>query len=193
MLPFSILLAGCATSVLPTDYIQHRDAGRGGKMRICWVADDVSLASYRNIAIREFATDKAVGYGGPTDRREYGREVRDRLAMDLRRHGKNVATDERTLPSRQPFLLIVGNIAQLNPGDPRNRYRIGFGAGRALVDIEAKVYRVDRGRPVLCAEFAESEAKSMGVVGEGGRLLSFCIRRISRTMAEYVVRHEPDE
>ena len=188
-----VLVSGCATSVLPTSYLEHRDAGRGGGMRVCWVDDAVKLSTYRNIVVREFATDKAVGVKGKIDRASFGRAIRDRLILDLRRYGRNTTTDVRTLPAGQPLLVIRGSIAQLNPGNPRDRYRIGFGAGRALVDIEAKVYRVDKGKAVLCAEFAESEGKSMGVVGETTRLLDFCIRRISRTMADYIARHGTDE
>jgi len=162
-------------------------------MRVCWVDNGVELSSYRNIAVREFATDKAVGVKGKIDRPAWGRGIRDRLVLDLRRHGKNATHDPRILPGGRPFLLITGSIAQLNPGDPRKRYRIGFGAGRALVDIEAKLYRVEQGKAVLCAEFAESEAKSKGVVGDPTTLLDFCIRRISRTMAKYIAKHGKDK
>ena len=158
-------------------------------MRVCWVDDEVSLSSYRNIAIRSFATDKAVGVKGKVDKQAFGRRIRDLLVLDLRRSGKNTAHDPRLLPMTEPFLLIEGNVAQLNPGNPHHRYTFGFGAGRAFVDIEAKVYRVEKGKAVLCAEFADSAGKSMGVVGKATRLLDFCMRRISRTMATYVAKH----
>lgn len=162
-------------------------------MRVCWTDENVKMSSYRNVVVREFATNKSAGAPPNLDRTPFGRLMRDILILDLRRHGKNTTHDMRTLPVGEPFLLIDGNIAQLNPGNPYHRYRYGFGMGRALADVEAKVYRVKGGKAELCAELAESEAKSMGVVGESTRLLEFCLRRISRTMTQFIVKHGKDD
>ena len=187
-----LFMTGCATSVLPTSYLEHGDAGRGGRMRVCWTDERVKMYSIPNVVVLEFATDKALGMTPVLANGAFGCRIRDILILDLRRFGKNTTHDAGTLPVAEPFLLIDGNIAQLNPGSPEYRYRFGFGAGRALVDLEARVYLVTNGRAVLCAEFAESEAKSSGVVGESTRLLDFCLRRISRTMTQYIVTHGKD-
>jgi len=183
------MMTGCATSVIPTSYIAHPEAQGAHGARLCWVKPEVDLNSYENILVQDFATDEAVGMTPGVKPDMLRTKLRDLLIAELKAHGKNAVSDKLELPKDVPYLVISGKCAQLNPGERAMRYMVGFGAGRALVDVEAKASSTENEQTTLVAEFGVTATKSMGVWGgSSDKFFDDCLRRVARVITQNVVR-----
>jgi len=157
-------------------------------MNLCWVEPGVKLSSFSNILVESFATQAAVGVTPAITPAVLSAQLRDLLVAELKAKGKNAVKDKLDLPTGAPYLVIKGNFAQINPGKRAVRYMIGFGAGRALVDVESKVTETGTGGTKLVAELGASATKSMGVWGgSSDKFLDDCLVRISRLISQYVL------
>lgn len=192
-LPF---VTGCANTVLPTSYLVHAnvpysDVLPEGGVNVFWTDRTVSMSPYNNIVVEGFAVDKAVGLQPHINRDELAARIRHLIHFGLKERGKNAVTDAKALAGKGPYLTIRGNIAQLNPGRAKLRRWIGFGAGRAIVDLEVKVFRVALGRRILCGELTTTAMKSSVplVPSDDVTLLRECVARVAANVSAFVAQH----
>lgn len=184
------LITGCATTVIPTSYLEHRDAGPARDMATCWVKPGAKLSKFENILVEKFSTQSAIGLTPGVQPDIQSSQLRDLLVAELKARGKKAVKDEIDLPPNAPYLVIGGNFAQLNPGNRVLRYMVGFGAGRAWVDVEAKVTAKKKATEVPVAEFGVSAKKTAGVWGgDSDGFLDLCLRRIARVISNYIVNN----
>jgi len=190
------LVTGCASSILPTSYLVHAnvpysDVQPEGGVTVFWTDRTVSMSPYKNIVVEQFAADKAVGVQPHIDRKRYSERLRHLVTYGLKEKSKNAATDTKAMAGKGPYLVLQGNIAQLNPGRPKLRRWIGFGAGRAIVDLEVKVFRVALGRRVLCGEITTSATASSAplVASDDVTLLDACIKRVAENISQFIATH----
>lgn len=195
LLPVTLIITGCASTVAPTPYLVHHnvpytDIPQEEGISVLWTDLTVSMAPYKNIAVGTFAVEKAVGATPQINKEAFAQSFREKLIASFRRNGRNAVTDEKALASKGPYLLVQGNIAQLNPGKLQLRRWIGFGAGRAIVDVEVKVFRVTGVSRVLCGELTVTQMKSMALGGgTDAGFLNHCLDRIAERTAKYVTTH----
>lgn len=184
------LISGCATTVIPTSYLEHRDTVPARDMTTCWAKPGAKLSKFENILVEKFSTQSAIGMTPGVQPDIQSSQLRDLLVAELKAHGKNAVIDEIDLPPNAPYLVIDGNFAQLNPGNHVLRYMVGLGAGRAWVDVEAKVTAKKKTTAISVAEFGVSAKKTAGVWGgDSDVFLDQCLRRIARVITNYIVNN----
>lgn len=190
------LVTGCASSILPTSYLVHAnvpysDVLPEGGVNVFWTDRTVSMSPYKNILVEGFAVDKVVGVRPGVNPAEFAARARHLVAAGLNRRGKNTVTDASALAGKGPYLAVRGNIAQLNPGKYPLRKWIGFGAGRGIVDMEVKVFRVDAGRRVLCAEITSTRmASSLPLVADDDiTVLNNCLAQLAENVSAFIAGH----
>lgn len=109
------------------------------------------------------------------------------LIGNLNGKGKNAMSDIIELPSGEPYLVVEGNMAQLNPGSRALRYWIGFGAGRSLVEIESKANAIQNGKNEEVAEFGVGKSKIMGVWGgDSNQFIDDGLRDIAKRISNFI-------
>ena len=195
---FCIVLSlgsGCASFVTPTSYLAYHRLPSDrvvakDLVKLYWADKAVSLSPYRNIMVKRFDASKTVGTTPLVNAKVYAKKLHKLIFLDLKQRGKTVALTPKGFSKDMPYLIIEGRIAQINPGNKRLRAWLPGQAGRSIFEVEVKIYRMDRGTRVLCAEFTCAEAKASGRWGgEDATVLDECMQKVSENISEFMATH----
>jgi hypothetical protein len=178
LLPF---LVGCASSVMPSGYLSHPEATRQAGMNKLWIADEALQPVPRHIQVNLFSAENAAGKNPAIDEKTKVALLQAELIGQLKKGGKNASDSNLDFPADEPYLVLDGVFAQLNPGSRALRYWVGCGAGRSLVEVEVKVQDPRTG---TCAEFSVAKSKWIGVWGgDSNKFIDDAIRDIATVIS----------
>lgn len=182
-----VALQGCAGTLMPTAYLDHSEATRRAGMNRVWVADGITLSSYQNILVKRFSTENTKPLNSEIDISAKSAIFQAMLIGNLNGKDKNATSDIIELPSGEPYLVVEGNMVQLNPGSRALRYWVGFGAGRSLVEIESKVNTIQNEKNEKIAEFGIGKSKIMGIWGgDSNQFIDDGLRDIAKRISNFI-------
>ena len=182
-----VVLQGCAGTLMPTGYVDHPEATRRASMNRVWVADGVKLSSYQNILVKGFSIENTKPLNSKIDFSAKSALFQEMLICNLSGKGKNATSDIIELTQGEPYLIVEGNMVQINPGSRALRYWIGFGAGRSLVEIESKVNTVQNEKNENVAEFSVGKSKWIGCWGgDSNKFIDDGLRDIAKLISNFI-------
>lgn len=187
--------AGCATPVTPTNYLFHhriaaKEAVKGKPLNVFWTNNTVSLSLYKHILVKQFTASDPVGITPEIDSSKFCAKLRKMIMADLRNKDRKAVTNPKNIPTGIPYLVVEGNLAQINPGNKALRGWFPFGPGRVMAEAEIKISRMDSGRKMLCGELTATESAFFGLWGgKDGELLEKCLDNISGSVSDFLVSH----
>jgi len=145
------------------------------------------LSSYQNILVKKFSIENTKPLNSEIDISAKSALFQEMLIGNLKGKGKNATSDIIELPSGEPYVVVEGNIVQLNPGSRALRYWVGFGAGRSLVEIESKVNTIQNEKNDKIAEFGVGKSKIMGVWGgDNNQFIDDGLRTIAKLISNFI-------
>lgn len=182
-----LVLQGCARTLMPTSYLDHPEATRRAGMNRVWVAEGVRLALYQNILVKGFSIENTRPLNSKIDFSAKAALFQEMLIADLRAKGKNATSDIIELRQNEPYLILEGNMVQINPGSRALRYWVCFGAGRSLVEIESKVDTVQNEKNKNVAEFSVGKSKFIGSWGgDSNKFIDDGLHDIAKLISNFI-------
>ncbi len=136
------------TTAQQTGYLQdyHRLGHVGGvQLEQVWINPSFDVRAYRTLYIAPTRIDPAAYYRCPqidhAIATQISQTLQAQLTAQLQGAGifKFVSDDPFFSGKRPQALTLETRITEIYSGDPDRRYRLGFGAGHTIIQIEGKI------------------------------------------------------